>query len=73
MKWISTKEKLPEDNLPVILFTPFEYFGELHSCVGNAESIRNCTIGRGAGKTAVFTHWVPLPENPCISNRNCDK
>jgi len=64
MKWISIKDKLPEDNRPVLLFTPFEYFGELHSCVGNSESIRSCTVKSGKSKTPVFTHWVPLPENP---------
>ena len=72
MNWISIEEKLPEENRPVILFTPFDYFGELHSCVGNAESIRNCTVACGECMQPVFTHWVPLPENPSDINRVCE-
>ena len=68
MTWISINEKLPEDNLPVILFTPFDYFGELHSCVGTLESIRTCTVASGNAMAPIFTHWVPLPENPADSN-----
>ncbi|NJD91484.1 MAG: DUF551 domain-containing protein [Geobacter sp.] len=72
MNWISITEKLPEDNLPVILFTPFDYFGALHSCVGNAESIRSCTVASGEGLEPIFTHWVPLPEYPSDNSRCCD-
>ncbi len=71
MEWISIKEQLPAENQAVILFTPFDYFGELHSCVGNSESIRSCGISRGKGKKPIFTHWFPLPENPGVSNRIC--
>ena len=73
MNWISIKEKLPEENLPVILFTPFDYFGELHSCVGTAESIRSCTVARGQSMAPIFTHWVPLPENPSDSICRCEQ
>jgi len=73
MEWISIKEKLPEDNRPVLLFTPFEFFGDLHSCVGNSESIRSCNITRGKRRTPIFTHWVQLPENPCMINSSGDK
>jgi uncharacterized protein DUF551 len=72
MKWISIKDKLPEDNRPVLLFTPFEYFGELHSCVGNSESIRKCSTNSGNVKSPIFTHWFPLPEAPSINNRICE-
>jgi len=68
MKWISIQDKLPEDNRPVLLFTPFEYFGELHTCVGNSESIRKCSTSSGKTKRPVFTHWLPLPEAPAINN-----
>lgn len=72
MEWISIKEKLPEENRPVILFTPFDYFGELHSCVGNSESIRECSTGNNKGSRPVFTHWLPLPEAPDNNNRICE-
>lgn len=71
MEWISVTEELPEANQPVILFTPFDFFGELHSCVGNVDSIKNCTVRSGREKAPVFTHWLPLPQTPLCTNYNC--
>lgn len=64
MEWINISEQLPEENRPVILFTPFDYFGELHSCVGNSASIRACRTGSDRGGKPIFTHWLPLPATP---------
>jgi len=64
MEWISIKERSPEDNRPVVLFTPLNYFGELHSCIGNSESIRECNDVTGRNDSPVFTHWMPLPDGP---------
>ena len=72
MNWINIKDKLPEDNRPVLLFTPFEYFGELHSCIGNSESIRKCCTSKGKDNHPIFTHWFPLPEAPNTHNRICE-
>jgi len=66
MEWISLKERSPEDNRPVLLFTPLNYFGELHSCIGNSESIRQCNMTGGRNKKPVFTHWMPLPASPSL-------
>ena len=73
MEWISIKESLPADNSPVVLFTPHDYFGELHSCIGNSESIRKCTITANREKTSIFTHWMPLPAVPSVINSACCK
>lgn len=73
MEWISINERLPEDNTPVVLFTPHDFFGDLHSCIGNSESIRNCTIAFGRKKAPIFTHWMPLPAAPPVTTHHCGK
>lgn len=64
MEWISAKEKLPENGERVILYTPYEFFGEDYSCIGDKDSIRVCKTRRGRQTVPVFTHWMPLPQKP---------
>ncbi|WP_298273450.1 DUF551 domain-containing protein [Geobacter sp.] len=71
MEWISINERLPEDNTPVVLFTPLDFFGDLHSCIGNSESIRICNIATGREEAPIFTHWMPLPATPTVTKRDC--
>lgn len=67
MEWISTNEQLPQDGERVLLYTPYDFFGEEHACVGNREGICHSTA-RIDGKVApIFTHWMPLPRIPARS------
>ena len=64
MQWINTKERMPDEQMRVLLYTPYEIFGRDHACVGNRDSITACTTRRGRQRVPVFTHWMPLPETP---------
>lgn len=64
MQWINTKERMPDEQMRVLLYTPYEIFGSDHACVGNRDSIAACTTRRGRQQVPVFTHWMPLPETP---------
>ena len=64
MEWISTEAKMPEDGARVLLYTPYRFFGDYHSCIGNRQSIRTCTTKLGKKTVPVFTHWMPLPAMP---------
>lgn len=64
MEWIDVKLKLPKDRDRVLLFTPYPVFGADYSCVGNRESILECTTRVDNNEVPVFTHWMPLPEKP---------
>ena len=66
MEWFNVKDKQPNDVENVLLYTPFEFFGEAHSCVGNIEGIRSCTTKIGKRTVPVFTHWMPLPPKPYL-------
>jgi hypothetical protein len=69
MEWIDAQVKLPDECDRVLLFTPYPIFGNDYSCVGNKESISVCTTRINQKEVPVFTHWMPLPERPCINNR----
>ena len=64
MDWVNINEKQPDDRDNVLLYTPYEFFGETHSCVGNIESIRSCRTKIGSRIVPIFTHWMPLPSKP---------
>ncbi len=64
MEWISTAHKLPEHGEQVVIYTPFDFFGDAHTCIGNKESITACTTRLGHRDVPVFTHWMPLPRLP---------
>jgi hypothetical protein len=64
MEWIRTSQQLPNDGERVLLYTPYEFFGNDHTCVGNREGICMCTANIDGRKTPVFTHWMPLPPVP---------
>ena len=64
MDWIRTTEKLPEMGERVVIYTPFNFFGEAHTCIGDKQSITDCTTRQGRREVPVFTHWMPLPKLP---------
>lgn len=64
MEWISTRKKLPKLGERVILYTPYEVFGDDHACIGNRESIKNCKTRCEGRRVPLFTHWMPLPGGP---------
>jgi len=64
MEWIDAKVKLPNDSERVLLYTPYQIFGEDYSCVGNKDSIAACTTRINKRTVQVFTHWMPLPGKP---------
>lgn len=64
MRWIDTKDKLPDESERVLLYTPHTIFGDDHTCVGNREGLTACTIVINRKKVPVFTHWMPLPPKP---------
>ena len=64
MEWIDTEVQLPGERQRVLLYTPYQVFGEDYTCVGNLESIAACTTRIGRKPVRIFTHWMPLPEKP---------
>lgn len=64
MLWIDAKVELPNESERVLLYTPYQFFGDDYSCVGNKESIMACTARINRKTVPVFTHWMPLPEKP---------
>ena len=55
--WISVKERLPEKNVPVLVWEKqgFAYVDRLEAeCAWQIASTRH----------AIVTHWMPLPEPP---------
>jgi hypothetical protein len=64
MQWINTREQMPAKEMRVILYTPFEIFGNDHTCIGDREAITACTTRQGRSSVPVFTHWMPLPVMP---------
>ena len=64
MEWISAKEKLPCKGERVLIYTPYDFFGEDHACIGDKESIRVCKARIKGEMVPIFTHWMPLPQQP---------
>lgn len=64
MQWIDTREQMPDKEARVILYTPYEIFGNDHTCIGDCEAITSCTTRKGGSSVPVFTHWMPLPVMP---------
>lgn len=64
MEWISIHEQLPSEEERVLLYTPYEIFGDDHACIGNCESIKSCKTRCGKQEVPMFTHWMPLPAGP---------
>jgi len=64
MRWIDTREELPDELERVLLYTPYPVFGDDHACVGNKESITTCTAQINRKLVPIFTHWMPLPPLP---------
>jgi hypothetical protein len=69
MGWVNVNDKLPENDERVVLYTPYNYFGKDHSCIGDKNSITTCKATQKGKMVPVFTHWMPLPEMPEISER----
>ena len=64
MTWISSKEKLPGKEERVLIYTPFDFFGSDHACIGDKQSLMTCKTRCGREMVPIFTHWMPLPELP---------
>ena len=64
MDWVDSTVALPDEHERVLLFTPYDFFGSYHSCIGNKESITVCTTRIHHRQVPVFTHWMPLPAAP---------
>jgi len=67
MKWISTTEMMPNDGDRVLLYTPYAFFGDDHTCVGNRTGIQKSKASIGGKMAPIFTHWMPLPQEPTRS------
>lgn len=68
MEWISVSSALPEANERVLLFTPFDIFGDDHVCVGSREAILTCSRSQAERTIPLFSHWLALPELPSPSS-----
>jgi hypothetical protein len=64
LQWINTNEQLPDQEMRVLLYTPYEIFGNDHACVGDRDAIATCKTRKGCSQVPVFTHWMPLPVMP---------
>ncbi|MDD2735075.1 MAG: DUF551 domain-containing protein [Desulfuromonadaceae bacterium] len=64
MEWVNISDKLPENDERVVLYTPYDFFGKDHSCIGDKQSITTCNAMLKGKTVPVFTHWMPLPEGP---------
>jgi hypothetical protein len=64
MGWVNVNDRLPENDERVVLYTPYNYFGKDHSCIGDKKSIKTCKATLQGNTVPIFTHWMPLPEIP---------
>ena len=58
-KWVSTAERLPEIDQPVLVWTPYGRYHEAATYTGT-EWVVNWDYSEIYG----VTHWMPLPEPP---------
>lgn len=78
-KWISVNDKLPDKQIPVLVYVP-PYSDEKEEYVGYVAMAYYTYSGRGGywagtdgnvyGAIGIIhdpTHWMPLPEPPKIS------
>lgn len=68
MEWFNINEKKPDNRDNVLLYTPYNFFGEAHSCIGNIEGIKSCQAKIGNRVVPIFTHWMPLPSKPQLES-----
>lgn len=66
MEWISATDRLPAEGERVLLYTPYEIFGDDHACIGNKAGLASCKMKKRGKVVPVFTHWMPLPEKPHV-------
>lgn len=64
MGWVRINDKMPDNGERVLLFTPYDCFGEDHLCIGDNQSIRICKTKMAGRSVPIFTHWMPLPGTP---------
>jgi len=67
MEWISVKDRLPEDRIPVLIYT--SYFKMATAYCDFEGDFSNVTCGwidamRVQHSYGSVTHWMPLPEPP---------
>jgi hypothetical protein len=70
MKWISVKDRLPEENDYFLCYRTNIYRGKEISLYEVLEFIEKFKVWRGNGypNTEDVTHWMPLPEPPKDDN-----
>lgn len=60
MNWISVKERLPEQQKPVLVFMSY---GKMDVCYLDGEATFRQAV-RAEHTNGDVTHWMPLPEPP---------
>ena len=54
MQWINTNEQLPDQEMRVLLYTPYEIFGSDHTCIGDRDCHSDLQDPKGAERSAGF-------------------
>ena len=60
MEWISVKDRLPEDNVDVLVYEPINYVIK----IANSTDGKFQTNMWDERTYELVTHWMPLPEKP---------
>lgn len=64
-KWISIKDRLPDDNTDVLIFTKFDDETRHDTpYVRQAKYKEKCWYDVDVNTASGITHWMPLPELP---------
>lgn len=56
MKWISVKDKLPEEAKDYTVYNPSSYYNTIYTATWYGNKWNN--------SNSFITHWMPLPEPP---------
>jgi glucose-6-phosphate isomerase len=64
MKWISVKDRLPENDIPVIVCSKSGIVQEVLYCLDIKKQWYANHIEDSEISFDYFTYWMPLPESP---------
>ena len=67
-KWISVKDRLPEEGVPVLICTSYNKFATVKCYTGDDGHIEFVDWMRVEHTYGSVTHWRPLPEPPEENN-----
>lgn len=69
MSWINVKDRLPDENIPVLVSDCEQY---MIAFLSKEKKIFVQAYTWDDGIHEIITHWMPLPESPSIEDSNLE-